>query len=156
MIPAPWLELSRSPASMRRCRRTFGRAIPLALVATLAGGATLGWAQSTPTAADPASAAASSPEALAPPRALRPRADEPATPPDYRLPAIEIVGFQFLVNRANRYFGTGREDYRVTGTTIRDNLKSSWATDRDPFKINQLGHPYQGAMYHGFARSTGH
>ncbi|MGZ5205968.1 MAG: DUF3943 domain-containing protein [Caldimonas sp.] len=156
MIPSPWLELSRSPASMRRCRRTFGRAIPLALVATLAGGATLGWAQSTPTAADPASAAASSPEALAPPRALRPRADEPATPPDYRLPAIEIVGFQFLVNRANRYFGTGREDYRVTGTTIRDNLKSSWATDRDPFKINQLGHPYQGAMYHGFARSTGH
>ncbi|MEO8079003.1 MAG: DUF3943 domain-containing protein, partial [Caldimonas sp.] len=28
-------------------------------------------------------------------------------------------------------------------------------TDRDPFNVNQLGHPYQGSMYYGFARSTG-
>ena len=27
--------------------------------------------------------------------------------------------------------------------------------DSDPFTINQLGHPYQGSMYHGFARSAG-
>ena len=44
---------------------------------------------------------------------------------------------------------------RVTTATIRRNLHSSWGTDRDPFNVNQLGHPYQGAMYHGFARSAG-
>ena len=27
--------------------------------------------------------------------------------------------------------------------------------DDDPFEINQFGHPYQGAMYHGIARSNG-
>jgi Domain of unknown function (DUF3943) len=85
-------------------------------------------------------------------------ADEPSTtpvPPDYGLPAIEIIGFEFLLNRANRAFGTGREDYRVTSESIRRNLRSGWGTDRDPFETNQLGHPYQGAMYHGFARSAG-
>ncbi len=80
----------------------------------------------------------------------------PATATDDWRPAAEIVGFQFLLNRANRWFGEGREDYRVTADSIRRNLRSSWGTDRDPFSINQFGHPYQGAMYHGFARSTGH
>jgi hypothetical protein len=85
-----------------------------------------------------------------------PSRDSPKPPElDYRLPALEILGFQFLVNRTNRYFGTGREDYRVNLSTIRDNLKSSWGTDKDPFETNQLGHPVQGAMYHGFARSAG-
>ena len=32
--------------------------------------------------------------------------------------------------------------------------KSGWY-DSDPFGVNQFGHPYQGAMYHGFARSAG-
>jgi hypothetical protein len=75
--------------------------------------------------------------------------------PGLVLPAIEIVGFQFLLNRTNRYLGTGREDYRVTGSSIDRNLRSGWGTDRDPFNVNQLGHPYQGAMYHGFGRSVG-
>jgi hypothetical protein len=74
---------------------------------------------------------------------------------DYATPALEIVGFDFLLNRANRYFGTGREDYAVNLSTIKSNLRSSWNSDRDPFNINQLGHPYQGSMYHGFARSAG-
>ena len=71
------------------------------------------------------------------------------------LPAFEILRFQFLVNRANRYLGSGREDYRVNLSTIGANLKSGWGTDNDPFEINQLGHPYQGATYYGPARSTG-
>jgi hypothetical protein len=75
---------------------------------------------------------------------------------DYRLPAAEILAFQFLLNRTNRYFGEGRDDYRVSGASIRRNLRSSWGTDRDPFLVNQLGHPYQGAIYHTIARSTGH
>jgi hypothetical protein len=76
-------------------------------------------------------------------------------PPDYALPALEIIGFDFLLNRFNHAFGSGREDYAVTMDSIRRNLRSSWGTDNDPFKINQLGHPYQGAMYYGFARSAG-
>ena len=75
--------------------------------------------------------------------------------PDYRLPAIEIAGFELLLNRANRYFGSQRDDYRVSADSIRRNLRSGWGTDQDPFQTNQLGHPYQGAMYHGFARSAG-
>jgi hypothetical protein len=71
------------------------------------------------------------------------------------LPAIEIAGFELLLNRANRYLGSERDDYRVTAGSIRRNLRSGWGTDQDPFETNQLGHPYQGAMYHGFARSAG-
>jgi hypothetical protein len=72
----------------------------------------------------------------------------------YAIPAAEIVGFDFLLNRFdNRYFGCC--DYRVTSHTVRRNLRSSWGLDRDPFTVNQLGHPYQGSMYHTFARSAG-
>jgi len=74
---------------------------------------------------------------------------------DYRLPALEILGFDILVNRINRCCGTGRDDYAVTLDSIRHNLHSSWGVDDDPFKTNQLGHPYQGSMYFGFARSAG-
>jgi len=72
----------------------------------------------------------------------------------YAIPAAEIVGFQFLLNRFdNAHFGCC--DFRVTMDTVRRNLRSSWVVDRDPFLVNQLGHPYQGSIYHGFARSAG-
>src|SRR4051794_40667382 len=79
---------------------------------------------------------------------------EPEKKRDYALPALEIAGFDFLLNRFNHAF-SGSRDYDVSAASIRRNLRSSWATDRDPFSINQLGHPYQGSMYHGFARSAG-
>src|SRR5258708_30004758 len=73
----------------------------------------------------------------------------------YSIPALDIVGFEILVNRYNRYFGnSNRNDFRVSASSIRRNLNSGWGTDNDPFKTNQLGHPYQGSMYHGFARSA--
>lgn len=72
----------------------------------------------------------------------------------YLIPAAEIVGFDFLLNQFNRHF-SGSSDYDSNLSTIRHNLSSSWNVDKDPFKINQLGHPYQGSMYHGFARSAG-
>ena len=34
-------------------------------------------------------------------------------------------------------------------------MNSPWVLDNDPFSINQFLHPYQGSMYHGFARSAG-
>ena len=73
---------------------------------------------------------------------------------NYLLPALEIFGFDFLLNRANQQIYEG-SDYDVSSSTIRRNLRHSWGTDNDAFKVNQLGHPYQGSMYHGFARSAG-
>ena len=72
----------------------------------------------------------------------------------YLVPAVEIVGLDFLLNQFNRRY-SGVSDYDSNLNTIRHNLHSSWDDDRDPFNINQLGHPYQGSIYHGFARSAG-
>ena len=71
----------------------------------------------------------------------------------YAIPALEALGFAFLLNQVNRH--TDGSDYNSNWSTIRRNLHSSWVVDSDPFKVNQLGHPYQGSMYHGFARSAG-
>jgi hypothetical protein len=71
----------------------------------------------------------------------------------YTIPALEIVGFELLLNGFDRlWFGS---DYDVTWSSIKRNLRGGWVTDNDPYQINQLGHPYQGSMYHGFARSAG-
>ena len=45
--------------------------------------------------------------------------------------------------------------FEVSSASIRRNLRGPWVVDDDPFQINQFGHPYQGAMYHGIARSNG-
>jgi hypothetical protein len=71
----------------------------------------------------------------------------------YAIPAFEIVGFDVLVNLANRY--TTGDPYHSNLTSIRHNLHHKWVTDNDPFNVNQFWHPYQGSMYHGFARSAG-
>jgi hypothetical protein len=71
----------------------------------------------------------------------------------YAIPALEIVGFDFLLNRYDHAF-EGPE-YNVTLDSIRRNLRHRWVADNDPFKVNQFLHPYQGSMYHGFARSAG-
>ncbi|MGE5739640.1 MAG: DUF3943 domain-containing protein [Betaproteobacteria bacterium] len=71
----------------------------------------------------------------------------------YAIPAAEVFGFAFLLNQVNRH--TDGTDFDSNTSTIRRNLHSSWVVDRDPFAVNQLGHPYQGSMYHAFARSAG-
>lgn len=72
----------------------------------------------------------------------------------YLIPAAEIIGFDFLLNRYNRRF-SGVSDYDVSWASIRRNLHGPWVVDNDPFKINQFAHPYQGSIYHGAARSAG-
>ena len=84
----------------------------------------------------------------------QPTAEEPVMEKSYSVPALEILGFDFLLNRYNRTY-SGVPDYDVSFSTLRRNLRRSWGTDDDDFKINQLGHPYQGSMYYGFARSAG-
>jgi hypothetical protein len=73
--------------------------------------------------------------------------------PGYAIPAAEIVGFELLLNQFDRHF-VG-DDFDTSLASIRRNLHHGWVEDRDPFLVNQLGHPYQGSMYHGFARASG-
>jgi len=72
----------------------------------------------------------------------------------YVLPAVEIVAMDSAVNLVGR-LAIDPATYRVTPDSIRRNLRGPWVTDDDPFEINQFLHPYQGAMYHGIARSNG-
>ena len=72
----------------------------------------------------------------------------------YVIPALEIITFDALLNLYDRHHYECC-DFESNVHTIRRNLRSSWVVDRDPFLVNQLGHPYQGAMYHNFARSAG-
>jgi len=72
----------------------------------------------------------------------------------YAIPAAEIVIFDTLLNQWDRHHEPCC-DYDSNLRTIRRNLRSSWVVDSDPFVVNQLGHPYQGSMYMGFARASG-
>src|SRR6185503_11095652 len=49
----------------------------------------------------------------------------------YAIPALEIVGFDILVNRYNRYFSS-KNDYKVSWSSVKRNLRSGWGTDQDP------------------------
>jgi len=86
--------------------------------------------------------------------------DERARPQDdrghksYILPAVEIMAMDAAVNLAGRLL-LDPASFEVTPASIRRNLRGPWVVDDDPFQINQFGHPYQGAMYHGIARSNG-
>lgn len=71
------------------------------------------------------------------------------------VPVLEIIGFDTALNLYNRRF-SGTDDYDVSGSTIRRNWRGPWVTDNDPFQVNQFGHPYQGSLYHGAVRATGH
>jgi len=72
----------------------------------------------------------------------------------YAIPALEIFGFQFLLNQYDRHHYACC-DYRSNLSTIRNNLHGPWVVDSDGFTVNQLGHPYAGSMYYGFARASG-
>jgi len=83
----------------------------------------------------------------------------------YSIPAFEILGFEALLNVYGRItdpdlvdaqYSEGHKVYSVTPSTIWRHLtKGPWGFDGDSFQINQIQHPYQGAVYQGFARSAG-
>ena len=92
-----------------------------------------------------------------------PAVDAPAPPiqpaeanhfANHFVPGFDIVVFDFLLNRYGKHFIDGAA-YDVNASSVRRNLHSAWVLDNDPFSTNQFLHPYQGAMYHGFARSAG-
>ena len=74
--------------------------------------------------------------------------------PSYLIPAEEIIGFNFLLNRFNYHF-INKPVYDTSLQTVRDNLSAKWVVDTDPFAVNQFMHPYQGSVYFGLARSSG-
>lgn len=72
----------------------------------------------------------------------------------YVIPALEIPAFIVALSVFNR-LTLGEEDYDSDFDSLWKNLRTEPGLDRDPFKINQLGHPAQGAIYYGLARSAG-
>jgi hypothetical protein len=95
--------------------------------------------------------------ALAAPRpgaAAEPLSWETGEGRSYVIPALEIAGFLTGLNQVNRHFIDSKE-YGSDGHSIWKNLREPLIIDKDPFSINQLGHPYQGNIYFGAARSAG-
>src|SRR5229473_8205947 len=72
----------------------------------------------------------------------------------YLIPALEVGGFVVGLNAFNRAF-IDSDTYGSDGNTIWRNLRTAPVFDTDPFGVNQIGHPYQGSFYSGFARSAG-
>ena len=120
---------------------------PAALAWVCAGGL-VGPAHAQLVVAPASAPAAASSASSAPSPATRDAA------PSYLLPAAEILGFQFALNRVNRFFGSERDDYASRSTASAQPSQRLGHRSRS-VRTNQLGHPYQGSMYLGFARSAG-
>jgi hypothetical protein len=73
----------------------------------------------------------------------------------YFIPALEIPAFNLGLNAVDRLFFQDSSDYDVTWDSISRNFQSTPVYDKDPFSVNQIGHPYQGSVYYGLARSAG-
>ena len=80
----------------------------------------------------------------------------------YLIPALEIPAFLLLLNLYDRLAYpnsvelSGKKTYSTNWSTFRDHVvHGGWQIDTDAFAMNQFNHPYQGAIYHGFARSAG-
>jgi hypothetical protein len=79
----------------------------------------------------------------------------------YLIPALEIPTFLLALNGYDRLVYSDLEEngvkvYDTDFSTFKDHVvKGPWGIDTDAFDINQFAHPYQGGMYHGFARSAG-
>src|SRR5450756_444086 len=87
---------------------------------------------------------------------------ETGTGKSYLIPALEIPAFLLLLNGYDRlaYPNSvelgGKKVYDSNLSTFWDHVNHGpWVVDRDSFAMNQFAHPYQGSMYHGFARSAG-
>ncbi len=80
--------------------------------------------------------------------------DDQVVKRSYLIPAIELVVFNIGANAASRV--AGMEWANTTPDTMWRNLTHKWVYDSDLFSVNQLAHPYGGAMLYSAARSSGH
>lgn len=73
----------------------------------------------------------------------------------YAVPAYEIPAFLTALNLFNRRF-LDHETYSTTERGTWRNIRTlSLDYDDDPFQVNQFGHPTEGALMFGIARSSG-
>ncbi len=80
---------------------------------------------------------------------------ERPTRKSYLIPELEIPLFIIALNRFD-LLAYDRATYGVSWRNFRTHLlHGPWVVDQDQFAVNQIGHPYQGSMYYGFARSAG-
>src|SRR2546422_7759457 len=71
----------------------------------------------------------------------------------YAIPAAEIVGFQFLLNRVDHWiYGA---DYAVTAGANKGNFRPPLGGGDEPHKKQQLRPPPHGSMYHRISRPPG-
>ncbi|QXE89200.1 DUF3943 domain-containing protein [Geomonas subterranea] len=80
----------------------------------------------------------------------------------YVVPALEIPAFIVLLNAFDRIAlhdkktDDGKRTYATNPSTFWHQLThQDWTFDQDTFKVNQFGHPYEGATMYGLARSSG-
>ena len=79
----------------------------------------------------------------------------------YLIPALEIPWFIILLNAFDRVAfhnkeKNGKKVYTTNPSTFWEQVtRQDWTFDQDSFKVNQFGHPYQGATMYGLARSSG-
>lgn len=96
-----------------------------------------------------------------PVKSTHPLSWETGTGKSYLIPALEIPMFLLLLNVYDRLaypnaVEGGKKVYETNLSTFRDHVfRGPWGIDQDTFSMNQFGHPYQGSIYHGFARSAG-
>jgi hypothetical protein len=97
-----------------------------------------------------------------PAETTQPLSWETGTGKSYLIPALEIPAFLLLLNGYDRLAypnsveSSGEKTYNTNLSTFWDHLNHGpWGVDTDAFNVNQFMHPYQGSMYHGFARSAG-
>lgn len=73
---------------------------------------------------------------------------------DYVIPVASMLAVNTTFWATARY--VLEADYAYIGLdTMSANFEAGFEWDADGFPINQIGHPYQGALYHGGARSAG-
>lgn len=92
---------------------------------------------------NPTTAAADEPIAIAEPEGW-----------DYLIPVGSLMGTNMAFWVANRYVLDADYAY-ISATTMADNFREGFEWDSDLFSINQVGHPYQGGLYHAGARAVG-
>jgi len=82
-------------------------------------------------------------------------AQEPDARKSYLIPALEVPAFVLGLNAVDRLIFPDSSDFDVDWDSIGKNLRTAPHFDQDPYNVNQLGHPYQGSIFYGIARSTG-
>lgn len=69
------------------------------------------------------------------------------------VPALELPALHVLVWGSTK--SVGMEFSNISADTMRQNIEGPWVWDNDNFWVNQIGHPYQGALPFMAARSAG-